>query len=265
MSGKDVQDKLLCSHSHEGLPAVQTIAPVTPHLMSHRQNPLMRFGAPTQAWIVGTSGLHAGEDFRLATGTHLVGTSLFSAIGLTCPTVSLRHAEIFCNGQHIEIHHRKSRHGVSVNRQLVDSAILTDLDLIAVGKVEFIIRFAHTNAPKEKREAMLAWSLKFVPAMQQRPWTVGWLVSHPDNGLPVDYRLFFGNNHIGILPNRERILTLPSEVNSICEIYCEHEITRISSKVDDIKINGSPLVGEATLDDGDNLVLGLKKYRFRRL
>lgn len=254
-----------CPHSREGLPPVLAISPMAPHLQSRNQNPLMRFGAPTQGWLVCFSGLHAGEDFRIANGTLTLGTSMYAAISLTCPSVSLRHAEIFCNGAHLAIANRKSRHGVSVNRNRVDEAILSDLDLISIGKIEFLLRTIHADAPKDKRESVMRWARQYVPVMQKRIWTVGWLVSHSDNGLPMDMRLFYGANHIGLLPNRERIVVQDAAAEAVCEIRAELGEATLHRPTQDVQVDDAPATDGTPLRDGQWLTLGPRRYQLRLL
>ena len=86
------------------------------------------------ALVVRAGGGRAGESFELAGLRTLIGRSPDCHIFLDDVTVSRRHAEIVHQEDRYEISDLGSLNGTFVNRQRIESAVLTADDEVQIGK-----------------------------------------------------------------------------------------------------------------------------------
>ena len=154
-------------------------------------------GQPVAGWLVGLNGQHWGEDFRICTGTHVIGSAFTSNICLTHPGISTRHAEISIDPGAASIRDLGARDGVFVNGQQISSAQILDGDEISFGAARFVFR---TSARREPG---------YRPTLRPRPESsafrnetpkrvcLAWLVGQYGPYSGQDFRLVSGENFFG--------------------------------------------------------------------
>lgn len=154
-------------------------------------------GQPVCGWLVGLNGQHWGEDFRVCSGTHAIGSAFTSSVCLTHPGVSSRHAEFLVEPGAASVRDLGSREGLFVNGQRVSSAQVLDGDEIAFGGARFIFRSATRFDPG------------YQPVLRPRPASPSfknerpkrtchaWIIGQFGPYAGQDFRLLTGENHFG--------------------------------------------------------------------
>jgi hypothetical protein len=84
--------------------------------------------------VVRSGGGRSGETFAMSTSPTVIGRSPECGIFLDDVTVSRKHAVFTKDGDRWRIDDQGSLNGTFVNRERVDSAILSDGDEIQIGK-----------------------------------------------------------------------------------------------------------------------------------
>jgi hypothetical protein len=87
--------------------------------------------------VVRSGGGRAGETFTLLASPTVIGRSPECGIFLDDVTVSRTHAAFVQEGSRWKLQDQGSLNGTYVNRERVDSAVLTDGDEIQIGKYRF--------------------------------------------------------------------------------------------------------------------------------
>ena len=87
--------------------------------------------------VVRSGGGRAGETFALVTSPTVIGRSPECGIFLDDVTVSRTHAAFTQDGGGWRLQDQGSLNGTYVNRERVDSAVLSDGDEIQIGKYRF--------------------------------------------------------------------------------------------------------------------------------
>lgn len=179
------------------------------HVLSPGQNATASASNATVGWLLGLSGAHAGEDFRLTEGETVLGSGWDADLVLTTPEVSRQHARLNAVSGIVNLEDNGSATGVSVNREkIMGPHVLQHGDVLKIGVGEFLyVSLAGWNNNHGLSEALQAF-LKVPQA------TVGWLLCHSGEYAGMDFRLRLGPNRIGTLPGLE--ITLPDpNLNSV--------------------------------------------------
>jgi hypothetical protein len=87
--------------------------------------------------VVRSGGGRAGETFALDESPTVIGRSPECGIFLDDVTVSRKHAVFTQDGERWKLEDQGSLNGTFVNRDRVDSAVLSDGDEIQIGKYRF--------------------------------------------------------------------------------------------------------------------------------
>jgi len=87
--------------------------------------------------VVRSGGGRSGETFPLAESPTVIGRSPECGVFLDDVTVSRRHAVFTQDGERWRLEDQGSLNGTFVNRQRVDTAVLSDGDEIQIGKYRF--------------------------------------------------------------------------------------------------------------------------------
>lgn len=101
----------------------------------------LRAGKPhVWGWLLGTKGSYVGQDFRIVFGENRLGSDFGNEI-----CISVKEAEgvvcVFsCDYSKCILRRKTSSFPVLVNRGVVDSRVLKDGDVIAIGTDEFCVR-----------------------------------------------------------------------------------------------------------------------------
>ncbi|HZS30493.1 MAG TPA: FHA domain-containing protein [Gaiellaceae bacterium] len=101
---------------------------------SDKLDTLDDLGLHGAALVVRSGGGRSGETFALEESPVVIGRSPDCAIFLDDVTVSRRHAVFTQDGGRWKLDDQGSLNGTFVNRERVDSAVLTDGDELQIGK-----------------------------------------------------------------------------------------------------------------------------------
>jgi pSer/pThr/pTyr-binding forkhead associated (FHA) protein len=107
--------------------------------------------SPGSALLVVKRGPNAGTQFRLTKAMTSVGRHPNSDIFLDEIAVSRRHAEFRRDGNEVRIVDLGSLNSTYVNRQVVDSAVLTSGDEVQIGKFRLLFFCSQTVASERAR------------------------------------------------------------------------------------------------------------------
>ncbi|MFZ9519025.1 MAG: FHA domain-containing protein [Silvanigrellaceae bacterium] len=235
------------------------------HIVSTRQNCTASASNRTLAWLIGTNGVHRGEDFRLTEGETVVGSGWDSDIVLTSPEVSRTHAKIMSTEHLCMLEDLGSSSGVFVNgERCEDPRPLRHCDVVRMGMGEFVYFELDPGAPTTDAETSTASSGGLPDAPDVKPATVGWLICESGELSGLDFRLMPGVSRIGSLPGLE--ITIPdSNLNSIhFSIECSNERMYLRQVSANVQILRSKLLIDAgVVKDGDVIQVGALKLRLR--
>ncbi|MEY3903032.1 MAG: hypothetical protein RL189_2338 [Pseudomonadota bacterium] len=236
------------------------------HVLSLQQNCTSTASNQTIAWIVGTGGVHAGEDFRLTQGESIIGSGWDADIVLTSPEVSRTHAKISSTNHLCVLEDLGSGSGTFVNGERCDDPrALNHRDVIKIGMGEFI----YFALDPESVQIQPAVSPKAVSSPSgktpsQRAAVVGWLVCQSGELSGLDFRLTEGVNRVGSLSGLE--VTIPDpNLNSVhMNLECSADriyMRPVSSGLQLMRNN--QLIDAGVLKDGDLIRCGSLILRFR--
>ncbi len=224
------------------------------HLLSQNQNPSVSASNKTVGWLLGLTGVHAGEDFRVTQGETFIGSGWDSGIVLTTPEVSRRHALLRAGADHVELSDNQSATGVFVNSvKLVDSVKLNHGDQVRFGVGVFLYFNANALTSNSAIEEALFDSYFKKPSS-----TLAWLLTKTGEFADLDFRLIQGVNRLGSLPNLE--ISIPdsnlSSVHMTFECSPERIYLRPDSDSFDV-LRGHEVTQRATsLRNGDIIKVG---------
>ena len=103
---------------------------------------LASLGITGPALVVRSGGGMAGQSFQPAEGRTLIGRSPECDVFLDDVTVSRRHAELLREGDTFTIRDLGSLNGTYVNRQRIETVMLSEDDEVQIGKyrLTFLLR-----------------------------------------------------------------------------------------------------------------------------
>lgn len=240
--------------ARESWKGVKTSSHPSVHLLSQNQNPCVSASNKTMGWLLGLTGVHAGEDFRVTQGETFVGSGWDSGIVLTTPEVSRRHALIRTDAGEVTLCDNQSATGVFVNSvKISEPTNLKHGDHIRLGIGDFIYYSAEASAS----DAAIAESL-FDDYLKKPNCTLGWLIAKTGECAELDFRLIRGVNRLGSLPNLE--ISIPdtnlSSVHLTFECSPERIYLRPDSDSFDV-LRGHELTQRPTgLKNGDLIKIG---------
>lgn len=238
------------------------------HVLSLQQNCTSAASNQTIAWIVGTGGVHSGEDFRLTQGESVIGSGWDADVVLTSPEVSRTHVKISSTNHLCVLEDIGSGSGTFVNGERCDDPrALNHRDVIKIGMGEFIY-FALDPQSVEFQAAggHKAVSVPSGSAPSGRPAVVGWLVCQSGELSGLDFRLTAGVNRVGSLAGLE--VTIPDpNLNSVhMNLECSTDriyMRPLSAGLQLMRTN--QLIDAGVLKDGDLIRCGSLILRFRSL
>jgi pSer/pThr/pTyr-binding forkhead associated (FHA) protein len=228
---------------------------------SRGQNPSLRKALTTSGWLLGLNGVHLGEDLRLYPGTNTVGSSARCNVVVTAPETGRQHAVIdVVSGESAILQPGSTHRPLLLNGESCEKASpLCHGDVIQIGEQ----LFAYVPLLPVPSTAKQVIVFKERPT-QNTLCTVGWLVELNGQSQGRDFRLFLGNNVIGIQPGVE--VFLPEEqINPRHCIITRHpeNWTIVPVALADIlHVNGVPTSGTG-LENGDIIKVGTREFMFR--
>ena len=92
--------------------------------------------------LVVKSGVDAGKSFMLSEGDNSIGRGNDSAISLSDESVSRQHAVIRCQDGKLTLFDVGSRSGTALNGQSIGGHLITNGDVIGIGRSEFTMMAA---------------------------------------------------------------------------------------------------------------------------
>lgn len=240
------------------------------HVLSTQQNPCASASNSTVAWLMGTSGAHRGEDFRLTVGETKLGSGWDSDIVLTSPEVSRTHAKISSTGHFCIIEDLQSASGVFVNDERInDPRALSHGDRLKIGMGEFVYVGFESSELTEVSQRLVAQALSGSPSKANRPQrlpTVAWLICQNGELEGLDFRLTTGVNRVGSLPGLEATIPDPNLQSLHMNLECTTERIYLRSASSDVRIlRNKMLIEPGTLKDGDCIQVGALILRLRCL
>lgn len=225
----------------------------TVHLLSPMQNPLPCPSNQTVAWLLGLSGVHAGEDFRITVGEMYVGSGWDSSLVLTIPEVSRRHGKFTSARGICLLEDNGSATGVFVNGEKIsEPRPLNHGDRVRMGVGEFLFFNAEVNEMDGRRSLE---TFKDFRACSNA--TAGWLVCTTGDLAGLDFRLRPGPNKVGSLPGLD--VTLPDlNLNSIhFTLDCSLQRFYLRPGFASLRVMRAGVeVDSSVLTDGDSLEIG---------
>lgn len=224
------------------------------HLLSQNQNPTVSSSNKTVGWLLGLTGVHAGEDFRVTHGETYLGSGWDSGIVLTTPEVSRKHAIIRVDEGVVQLSDNQSATGVFLNGvRLTEAACLRHGDQIRFGVGDFLYFDALPTASPAELELSL-----FDLYYKKQNCTLAWLVSRTGEFADLDFRLTRGVNRLGSLPNLE--VSIPDSNLSSLHLTFECEPNRLYLRPDsdsfDILRGQEVTQRSTTLRNGDVIKIG---------
>lgn len=224
------------------------------HALSLSQNPLPGPSNQLAGWLLGLTGVHAGEDFRLSHGEIYIGSGWDSGIVLTTPDVSRRHARVNVSDACVEIEDNKSAAGLMLNGVRIDgSARVSHGDILQLGVGEFI--YFDADLERGRRELSDARLSQFLKA---KTCTLGWLIVSSGESSGLDFRLIRGTNRLGSLPHLE--ISIPDANLSSVHLTFECDTGRIYLRPDASAfelLRGTEVTQQASsLKNGDVIKIG---------
>ena len=118
-------------HTQEAVETTQTFSPEEGAAMLEALDDI---GVQGPALVVRSGGGRSGETFVPQGGGTTIGRSPDCPVFLDDVTVSRRHAVFTQDGERWRLEDQGSLNGTFVNRQRVDTAVLSDGDEIQIGK-----------------------------------------------------------------------------------------------------------------------------------
>lgn len=108
------------------IPETKLMSPLRPELLG---------------FLVITKGDRAGTEFRLSTGSTIIGrAATLCDIVIADPTISGQHAKITLDGDDFHLYDLASMNGTFVNGKPITHAILQDGDRVQMGQTEFVFK-----------------------------------------------------------------------------------------------------------------------------
>ena len=224
------------------------------HVLSQNQNPCASPSNKTVGWLLGLTGVHAGEDFRINQGETYVGSGWDSGIVLTTPEVSRRHAILRAETGFVQLSDNQSATGVSVNAsKIIDPVPLNHGDQIRFGVGDFLFFDARVSPSG----AALVETL-FDSYFKKPNCTIAWLIANTGECADLDFRLIRGVNRLGSLPNLE--ISIPDSNLSSVHLTFECSPDRIYLRPDSdsfVVLRGQEVTQTPTsLKNGDTIKIG---------
>ncbi|MEY2988152.1 MAG: hypothetical protein RJB13_1673 [Pseudomonadota bacterium] len=224
------------------------------HLLSQNQNPCVSASNKTVGWLLGLTGVHAGEDFRITLGETFVGSGWDSGIVLTTPEVSRRHAHLLADSSFVQLSDNQSATGVFVNSvRVTEPVTLSHADQIRFGVGDFL--FFDASVPSS---GAVIDEVLFETYFKKPRCTLGWLITNTGDCAELDFRLIQGVNRLGSLPNLE--ISIPDPNLSSIHLTFECSPDRIYLRPDSDSfhvLRGHEITQRPTsLKNGDVIKIG---------
>ncbi|MEY3903106.1 MAG: Inner rane component of cytoplasmic domain [Pseudomonadota bacterium] len=228
---------------------------------SRGQNPSLRQSLATSGWLLGLNGVHVGEDLRLYPGVNTIGASARCDVVVTAPDAGRQHAIVdVISGESAILHPGSSRRQLWLNDELCEGASpLCHGDTIQIGEQLFAFVTLLPVPSGESNTIVLRDRLTF-----RTPCTAGWLIELNGRAQGRDYRLFFGENHIGSQSGLEVSIADAEIKPRHCVItrHSENWTVVPLSVTEPLLVNGIPSTGTG-LENGDILTFGRREFMFR--
>jgi len=233
------------------------------HVLSPQQNCTSAASNVTTGWLLGTNGVHAGEDFRLTEGQTSLGSGWDADVVLTSPDVSRLHAKITSTTHLCVVEDCGSSTGVYVNTEKCsDPRALQNGDVLKIGLGEFVYLALETDATPlsaESTERMKSLS-------ESTKCTRGWLICQSGELAGVDFRLSNGLNRIGSLTGVEVTIPDPNVHSIHFSLECSKDRIYLRKESSDVQIlRGGLLVEAGVVKDGDQIRMGALNLKLRLL
>lgn len=237
------------------------------HVLSSQQNCCASPSNTTVAWLVGTSGAHRGEDFRLTVGEARLGSGWDSDIVLTSPEVSRTHSKITSTGHFCIIEDLESASGVFVNdERMSDPRTLNHGDRLKIGMGEFIYVSLELNELAGQQHQRVSALPAIESAKLQRMPTQAWLICQNGELQGLDFRLTTGVNRVGSLPGLEATIPDPNLQSLHMNIECSRDRIYLRPVSSDVRVlRNKLLIDPGVLKDGDSIQVGALILRLRCL
>ena len=110
-------------------------------------------------YLIGQSSPVSGQIFALRFGATTIGREANAEICVDDPGVSARHAELTYRADGVAIANLFSTNGTRVNGKAVDSVMLANGDVIAVGNVSFLLHETSAEPAKGRFRIWLPWAI----------------------------------------------------------------------------------------------------------
>ncbi len=227
------------------------------HALSIGQSPVGFHGPRVAGWLVFINGCHRGEDMRLPVGETRLGSAWTNDYVLTGIGVGSQHCVIRMGIGEGTIIPLALDRVVRVNNQPISNAQdISDGDLISVGELHGIVRFAEQmsrgysppESPKPQSMPIQA---------SHRELVCGWLVMTRGALLGQDFRLVGGACRIGSALNRE--VTVPDahlakHALTLAVSPKECKVTWIAAG-QKVLVNGNEIGADTVIKDSDVILI----------
>lgn len=236
------------------------------HVLSVQQNSSAAASQLTLAWLLGTSGVHAGEDFRLTEGESVLGSGWDADIVLTSPDVSRTHAKITSTHHLCVLEDLGSSSGTFVNGERCDDPrALQHLDVLRLGMGEFIYFALDPIDESSAIRASIVENSELKAILTTGLLSsLGWLICQSGDLQGCDFRLMPGVNRVGSLPGLE-VCIPDSNLNQVhFTIECASQRFYLRSTSSDVQILRNKLLIEpGVLRNCDEIRIGALTLKFR--
>jgi len=173
------------------------------HSLSLVQSTVGFQGPRTAGWLIFLNGAHRGEDMRLAIGECKIGSEWSCDCVLTGVGIRSKHATIRMGVDEAMLIPASVSRDVKVNNVSVsDHTSLEDGDLISLGDLHAVFRFAQAMTPGYRPKSYAKPDSMPVQSSPQF-LTCGWLIMLKGPLMGQDFRLISGLNRIGSKPDLE--------------------------------------------------------------
>lgn len=227
------------------------------------QNPCIRYPLATSGWLLGVSGFHHGEDFRLYPGINTVGAATHCDVVVTGPNISRHHASIdVLSGDSSIVYPGQTQNSIRINGTTCQQPTpLCHGDKLTVGTQDFIY-ISLIPSRNELRKPIL---LPFRPE-RNTSFTAGWLIQLRGDKEGRDHRLTFGENRVGSQLGLEVVLDDVGVLarHAVITRHFDNWTIVPVSVTEPLQRNGRSCTGDV-LQNADILSFGRAEYLFRSI
>lgn len=230
---------------------------------SRGQNPCIRYPLATSGWLLGLSGFHHGEDFRLYPGVNTVGAATHCDVVVTGPNISRNHVSIdVLSGDSAIVYPGHTQNITHINGAPCQQPTpLCHGDMLTVGTQDFIYVSLIPHRNETRKPILLPFRLE-----RNANFTAGWLIQLRGDREGRDHRLTFGENRIGSQHGLEVVLHDAGVLSRHAVITRHSDNWTIVpvSVTEPLQLNGNICTGDV-LQNADVLSFGNAEYLFRSL